>query len=314
MKCLPPEQSFLGLPAEKAIAYEDARAVVIPFGLEASVSYGTGTAKAPSAILQASAQIELYDEQLGYEPYYNNGGIVTLAPVKISESVPTALDQLDQQVSAVLADNKFPLVLGGEHTITVGAIRPFTRQHKDLAVLHFDAHADLRDQYADNPYSHATALRRCLDASAISTLVSCGIRSISAEEIPFLNSNSHRIHMHWAKDKAHWKLDDIVAPLRGKTIYLTFDIDAFDSSVMPATGTPEPGGLFWDDVMAIIAEAAKVGHIVGADVNELSPIQSLHACDFLAAKLVYKILGFSLSKAHSTSKCNNNDKKGTATF
>jgi agmatinase len=163
-----------------------------------------------------------------------------------------------------------------------------------LAILHFDAHADLRDGYDGQHYSHAAALRRCLDAPHV-TLVSCGIRNISAEEIPFLEANRHRIHMHWAKDKKTWDLNDIIAPLRGRPTYITFDVDGFDASLMPATGTPEPGGMFWDEALDIIHAACQATEIVGADVNELAPIPGYHACDFLAAKLVFKILGLTFA-------------------
>ena len=124
-------------------------------------------------------------------------------------------------------------------------------------------------------------------------LVSLGIRNLSESEIPFLEANRHRIHIHWAKDKARWNLAEILKPLRGRPIYLTFDVDGLDGSVMSATGTPEPGGLFWQETIDIIEAASKVGTIVGADINELAPKPNLHACDFLAAKLAYKILAFS---------------------
>jgi agmatinase len=200
----------------------------------------------------------------------------------------------------VLADGKFPLTFGGEHSITAGAIRPFAANYEDLVILHFDAHADLRDGYDGEHYSHAAALRRCLDDDAVANrgehiqLISCGIRNISAEEIPFYEANRHRIHIHWGKDMKRWDMEEIIAPLKGKPIYLTFDVDGFDASLMPATGTPEPGGLFWQEAIDIIAAAAQAGTIVGADVNELAPIPHWHACDFLAAKLAYKILALSL--------------------
>ena len=122
-----------------------------------------------------------------------------------------------------------------------------------------------------------------------------GIRNISAEEIPFLDQNRHRIHIHWGKDRARWNVEEIVAPLKGRPIYLTFDVDGFDASLMPATGTPEPGGLFWQDAMEIIKAASEVGTIIGADINELAPREGLHGCDFLAAKLAYKILNYALT-------------------
>ncbi len=290
MKCLPPEKAFLGLEKIKAVSYDQAQAVIIPFGLEASVSYGHGTARGPEAIIRASHEVELFDEQLWCEPF-RHIGMVTLIEPELVKGQEQALDQLATLVDAVINDRKFPLILGGEHTITAGAIRPFIDQYSDLVILHFDAHADLRDHYQGVHYSHACALRRCLDHQQIN-LVSLGIRNISAEEIPFLESNQDRIHIYWAKDKKQWNIRDITSHLAGRSIYLTFDLDAFDMSIMPATGTPEPGGLFWDEVMPIIEAASQAGRIVGADINELAPIQGLHGCDFLAAKLAYKILSW----------------------
>lgn len=286
---------FLGLDGEdSAGSPEDAKVVVIPFGLEASVSYGSGTAKGPAAILKASHQVELFDEELWCEPFREFGGVATLKETKIAQPLTNAIDQLEHLVQSLLDADKFSFVLGGEHSLTAGAIRPFVRKYPDLAILHFDAHADLRDGYEGEHYSHASALRRVMD-HPIDTLVSIGIRNISAGEIPFLEENRHRIHVHWAKDRQTWEPAAIVAPLKGRPIYVTFDLDGFDSSLMQATGTPEPGGLFWADAVSILRAAAGVSTIVGADVVELAPRPELHACDFLAAKLCYKLLSYALS-------------------
>lgn len=290
---LPSAEGFLGLSPEQAGDPAAARAVVIPFGLEASVSYGGGTAAGPQAMLRASHQVELFDEELWCEPF-TRYGVATVREPAIASSMPAALKQLEKTVSAVVDADRFPLVFGGEHSITAGAIRPFAQRYDNLAILHFDAHADLRDGYDGEHYSHASALRRCLDFEHIE-LVSLGIRNISAEEIPFLEANRSRIHIHWAHQKTSWDLEQILQPLRGRPVYLTFDVDGFDASVMPATGTPEPGGLFWHDVMPVIKAAAQQCNIVGADINELAPRPELHGCDFLAAKLGYKILNYVLS-------------------
>lgn len=288
-----PEKGFLGLEKDDAVSYKDAKAVIIPFGLEASVSYGGGTSKGPKAMIKASHEVELFDEELWCEPY-KNIQVVTLKEPEIKTPLPKALDQLEAIVESVLKDKKFPMVFGGEHSITAGSIRPFAKKYKNLAILHFDAHADLRDGFEGEHYSHASALRRCLDFEHIE-LVSCGIRNISASEIPFLEENKKRIHIHWGKDKATWDIKKIIAPLKGRPVYLTFDIDGMDASIMPATGTPEPGGMLWHDVIPIIREASKICTIVGADVNELAPIKGWHACDFLAAKLAYKILSYAFA-------------------
>ena len=288
MRCMPAEKAFLGLDPKDAVTYEDARAVIIPFGLENSVTYGGGTAQGPAAIIRASHEVELFDEHLWCEPF-RQLGIVTLEEPSIENEIPKALQQLEKIVKQVLDDQKFPFVLGGEHSITIGAIRPIKKKYDNLILLHFDAHADLRNGYHGEHYSHASAIRRCLDQANLK-VVSVGIRNISAEEIPFVEENRERIRIYWGKDKKKWDIDEIVSHLKDLPIYLTFDVDGFDSSVMPATGTPEPGGLFWQDVIEIITAASQVGTIVGADINELAPIPYFHSCDFLVAKLTYKIL------------------------
>lgn len=209
----------------------------------------------------------------------------------IAKKVETALEQLEGEVEKVLKMGKFPLVFGGEHSITAGAIRPYARRYKDLAVLHIDAHADLRDGYDGEHYSHAAALRRVLDHKNVS-VYSFGIRNISQSEIPFLEKNSKRVKIYWAREKTQWNMKEIVKDFKSRNVYVTFDIDGFDASLIPATGTPEPGGLFWDEAMTLIREVARVSNFVGADVNELAPKPNMHGCDFLAAKLAYKILNY----------------------
>lgn len=292
---LDPSEGFLGLEGEDAFTPDAARAVVIPFGLEASVSYGGGTAAGPQAMIDASHEVELFDDEFWCEPF-RGYGVVTQKPATIpANDIPAALDMLETLTGDVLNAGKFPMIFGGEHSITAGSIRPFARKYPDLGILHFDAHADLRDGYDGEHYSHAAALRRCLDFEHI-TLVSCGIRNISAGEIPFLEANRDRIHIHWGRDRKNWDAQQTVEPLKGKHVYVTFDLDGFDASLMPATGTPEPGGLFWDDAMAILKAASDVCTFVGADVNELAPIDHMHGPDFLAAKLAYKIMSYGLYK------------------
>ena len=160
-----------------------------------------------------------------------------------------------------------------------------------ICLLHFDAHADLRESYNGEKFSHASAIKRCLDYPNVS-LISFGIRNISKSEIPFLMKNSSRIKIFWAKDKIKWDLSKFKKLIKNKKVYLTFDVDGLDSSIMPATGTPEPGGLLWDETLNIIKIAAKNSQIVGADINELSPIKGFNSYNFLVAKLAYKILSY----------------------
>ena len=289
-KTLPPEDGFLGLEAENLAGPDKPKAIIIPFGLEATVSYGGGTAKGPEAMMNASHQVELFDEEHWCEPI-NAFQVKTWMEPEIPVKTEDALDLLANLTKQALDEQAFPLTFGGEHSITPGALRPFLEHYPDLALLHFDAHADLRDGYEGEHFSHAAAMRRCLDAPELS-IVSVGIRNISKSEITFLEENRHRIHIHWAKDKKDWDIEKMLAPLKGRPVYVTFDLDGFDASVMPATGTPEPGGLFWEDAMAILKRAAEISTWVGADINELAPKPELHGCDFLAAKLAYKILGY----------------------
>jgi agmatinase len=293
LEYLPAEESFLDPVRADAHDPDAARAVVIPFGLEASVSYGAGTAAGPAAIIAASRQLELYDEELEREPYLEYG-VAALRQPAIAGSVETALDQLSDIVETVAGLGKLPLVLGGEHSLTAGAVRPFARRHPDLAVLQLDAHADLRDGYQGERFSHAAAMRRVLDNPGVS-LISVGIRAISKEEVEFYVANRDRITIHLARDQASWSIEEIVAPLRGRPLYMTFDIDALDASVMPATGTPTPGGLSYLQALAILRAASGAGRVVGADLVELAPIPGLHACDYTAAALAYKMLSYALA-------------------
>jgi agmatinase len=290
---LPAAESFLDPIRADAGDPASARAVVIPFGLEASVSYGGGTRAGPAAILAASQQLELYDDELECEPYLRYGVAAVREP-SIAPPIEAALGQLQALVDAVLNAGKFPFVLGGEHSLTVAPMRALAQRHKDLVVLQLDAHADLRDGYLGEHYSHASAMRRVLDTPGVS-LVSVGIRAVSKGEVEFYEANRDRITIHWAKDQEHWDIAGMIAPLRGRPVYLTFDIDALDGAIMPATGTPTPGGLSYPRALAIVREACKAGTVVGADLVEFAPIQGLHAFDYTAGALAYKMLSYALA-------------------
>ena len=266
------------------------KAVVVPFGLEKTVSYGSGTKNGPKEIIKASHQVELFDEDLNCEPY-KKIGIKTLKPFTIKKNMKEALKQIAKINDSLVTQKLFPLVLGGEHSITPGCIMPFVKKYKNLCLLHFDAHADLKESYNGNKFSHASAIRRCLDNKNVS-LISFGIRNISAGEISYLKKNKKRIKVFWAKDKDKWNLNLFKKLIKNKKVYLTFDVDGFDSSIMPATGTPEPGGLFWNETIKIIKIASKNSKIVGADINELAPIKGFDSYNFLTAKLAYKILAY----------------------
>ena len=287
MKYLSDKKGFLGINNK---FNKKEKAVVVPFGLEKTVSYGSGTKNGPKEIIKASHQVELFDEDLNCEPY-KKIGIKTLKPFTIKKNMKEALKQIAKINDSLITQKFFPLVLGGEHSITPGCIVPFVKKYKNLCLLHFDAHADLRESYNGNKFSHASAIRRCLDYKNVS-LISFGIRNISAGEISYLKKNKKRIKIFWAKDKNKWNLSLFKKLIKNKKVYLTFDVDGFDSSLMPATGTPEPGGMFWDETIKIIKIASKNSEIVGADINELAPIKGFDTYNFLTAKLAYKILAY----------------------
>jgi len=288
MNYLDQKKGFLGFDANQKIKTQ---AVIVPFGLEKTVSYGSGTKEGPKEIIKASHQVELFDEELNKEPY-KEIGIKTLKPFKIKSKLVDALDQLSKINEKILSEKKFPLVLGGEHSITPGSIKPFAKRFKELIILHFDAHADLRESYLGERFSHASAMKRCLDFKNIK-LVSFGIRNLSKSEMDFYNNNKDRIEIFWAKDKRNWDLKKLNDLFKNKNVYITFDVDGLDASIMPATGTPEPGGLFWDEVLPIIKKVCQLSRIVGADINELAPIKKFESYNFLVAKLAYKILSYS---------------------
>ena len=287
MEFLSQKKGFLGCDAAQT---SDSKVIVVPFGLEKTVSYGGGTKNGPKEIIKASHQVELFDEEFNNEPY-KEIGIKTVKPFAIKKDIKKALNQLSQINKKIIDKNKFPLVFGGEHSITPGSIDPLVKKYDELTLLHFDAHADLRESYQGEKFSHASAIKRCLDFENVK-VVSFGIRNLSKPEMDFYNNNRDRIKIFWGKDKKQWDLAQINEFFEGKTVYITFDVDGFDASIMPATGTPEPGGLLWEDVLPIIKKVCKLSNVVGADINELAPIKNFDSYNFLVAKLAYKILAY----------------------
>ena len=228
MNYLSNKNGFLGI--DNKFNFKE-KVVIVPFGLEKTVSYGGGTKNGPKEIIKASHQVELYDEELNCEPY-KEIGIKTLKPFKIDKNINKALDKMASINNEILNKKLFPMTFGGEHSITPGCLKPFVKK------------------------------------------------------------NSSRINIFWAKDKAKWNLNKFKKMIKNKTVYLTFDVDGLDSSIMPATGTPEPGGLLWDETLKIIRIASKNSNIIGADINELAPIKNFNSYNFLVAKLAYKILSY----------------------
>ena len=230
MKYLSNKKGFLGTD-NKSSGKE--KVVVVPFGLEKTVSYGSGTSRGPTEIIKASYQVELFDEDLNKEPY-KSIGIKTLKPFPIKKNIVDALKQIENINKLLIDKKKFPLVLGGEHSLTPGAIRPFVKKFGKLCLLHFDAHADLRNSYNGNKFSHASAIRRCLDNPNVS-IVSFGIRNISSGEISFLKKNKKRIKIFWAKDKLRWNLNQLKKTIRNKNRNLPNEWHIFFCVCQPLT-------------------------------------------------------------------------------
>jgi agmatinase len=285
---MPPE-NFGGLPDEHS-QYATSRAVIFPVPLERTTSYEHGTRNGPAAILAASRNMELYDEELELEPY-KEIGIHTLPAIDTADgTLDEVITEIFTAQLGLLEDDKFTVALGGEHSLTPPLVSASAKKFKNLSVLQIDAHADLRDEYQGNPASHACAMRRVVE---VCPAVQVGIRSLSVEEaqaIPHL-----RTSVYWAKDIARAPMKSWIAKVLSDlspNVYLTIDLDGFDPAFVPATGTPEPGGLDWMQVTSLIRAVADHKKIVGMDVVELLPQPGDHASDFLAAKLVYKCLGY----------------------
>ncbi len=289
-KVIEAQVNFGDLPRELS-RYETARVVVWPVPLERTTTYKHGTNRGPKAIMDASRNMETYDEELGCEVFEKIGGIATVTPLETQEgSLDKVMADLHTGALHFLSDDKFFVMLGGEHSITSPAVAAVAKKFPHLSVLQIDAHADLREAYQDNKWSHASTMRRVVE---ICPAVQVGIRSLSSEEAEIIPQLPTKVF--WAKDIAHRPADEWVARVVDRlteNVYLTVDLDGFDPAYVPATGTPEPGGLNWHQVTLLIREVARKRKIVSMDVVELLPQPGDHASDFLAAKLIYKTLGY----------------------
>jgi len=292
------KSNFLGIEKEFS-TFETSKIVILPAPYESTVSYGGGTKKGPAAILQASHYVEFFDEETKRE-IYQERGIATMAPIDFSKKKDAAAIQfLHNTVSELLSEDKFVVTLGGEHTISAAPIAAYAKKYQDLSVLQFDAHSDLRPEYKGNKYSHASVMARVCEFLDPKRLVQVGIRAQAKEEAVFIRENGiNTYYAHEIRSGKHTRLlrywDDAVAENLTDHVYVTFDVDGFDPSVMPSTGTPEPNGLFWAEVMQCLRKVSQRKKIVGFDVVELAPIKGLHHPDLTAAKLVSKLLNYAL--------------------
>ncbi len=276
---------FLGIE-EKYSAYKNAQTVILPLPYEQTTSYMPGAANGPQAIIDASAYVELYDEELDGEVY--RSGVHTLPPLMFSGEPETDFKKITAHCLQLLDDNKFIVSLGGEHSLSFPLVRAFNEHLGGLSVLQLDAHSDLRASYEGSIYSHASVMRRIFEINR--NIVQIGIRSQCKEEADFIRQ--HKIHTFFAHQMQQKGFPPAAIDILSENVYLTIDVDFFDPSIMPATGTPEPGGFLWNETLAFLKEVFKTKNVVGMDVVELSPQPGLVHPDFLAAKLIYKLLAY----------------------
>jgi len=268
--------------------FESARAVILPVPVDRTTSYVGGTRNGPHEILQASSHMELWDEEMQVDVH--RAGIFTLPEMELPfGELPPLMDEIQRVAGEILSRDKFLVTLGGEHSITPPLVAAAAARHPGLGVLQIDAHGDLRDCYMGTRHNHACAMRRSLDYAASVTQV--GIRSMSTEEAEAAPSLKTTIFYDYSMRREPAWIDRVVETLP-ETVYLTIDVDGFDPAIMPATGTPEPGGLSWYEALALIRATVERRTVVACDVVELSPLPGVMAPNFLCAKLVYKILTY----------------------
>jgi len=275
---------FLEIPKERT-KFSSAKVVVIPVPYEETTSYGKGAKFGPKAILEASKIVEDYDIELGFEPQQKTGGIHTFPFITGKKDIHK---KVFNAIKRALSKDKFFVVLGGEHSISYGAVKATKEFYPNLSVLQFDAHADLRDSYLNNKHSHACIMRRI---SPMCPFVQVGIRSQCLEEKEYIEEYSLEKKVFYAHEYDDSKTAKIVEHLTDN-VYITFDVDCLDPSIMPSTGTPEPGGLLWYQVLKILRLVFKKRNVVGVDIVELAPIRGIHFPEYTIAKLVYKIIGY----------------------
>ena len=283
-------QTFLDTPPEEH-DYESARLVVIPIPYDGTTSFRTGSRYGPAAIIDASRHLEDFDVELGCDP--SASGIFTMPELTPDASGPEwVVEQVRAAVEETLSRNKTPVLIGGEHTIATGAVRACADKYGDLSVLYLDAHADLRESYMGTEWGHASVARRI---SEVCPIVEVGVRSISEEEFQFAQCEQ-RVNIHfWPAEGDEQCLHDAVCRQLSANVYLSIDLDVMDPSIMPAVGTPEPGGMSWWDTVRLIRAVSRNSSIVGFDLVELSPEEGPVACSSTAARLAYKVMGYILT-------------------
>lgn len=276
-------RNFAGI-ADKYAAQETAEVVLLPVPYDVTSTYGKGADKGFDALLDAAENMELYDIETNSEVYREG---IYIAPAVTEDTSPEAMcEAVKKAVQDYLKSGKFVTLFSGEHSVSIGSIAAFKEQYSDLSVLQIDAHSDLRPTYNGSACNHACALH---EASKTTNLVQVGIRSMDRVELPYVNQDNF-FTMYKIRKQVNW-ITELIERL-GKNVYITIDLDAFDPSIMPATGTPEPGGLFWYETLELLKEVMKSKNVVGFDIVELAPIEGATAPDLVAAKLYYKLLSY----------------------
>lgn len=273
---------------EAATSFDASRVAILPVPYEATVSYGGGTGRGPEAILRASAQVELYDEQLGSEPFKT--GLYTDPMLDVTGTTERVVSRIEGRFGELMDAGKWVVMLGGEHAITPGGVAAAVSRHPGLALVQLDAHADLRQDYMGDRWSHAAAMARCLDHHV--PLTAIGIRNYSVEEARWMREGirGYNIIHAWEMEHERW-VEPALEGLDGRPVYLTIDLDYFDPAIIPATGTPEPGGGTWWPTLRFLGALIERANVVACDVVELAPSPGLHHADFTAARLIYKLIG-----------------------
>ncbi|OPY84728.1 MAG: N(1)-aminopropylagmatine ureohydrolase [Smithella sp. PtaU1.Bin162] len=266
---------------------KDSLFVVVPVPYDLTSTYQPGSRRGPTAIIEASTNMELYDEELLKETYL--AGIHTVLPLAVEARGPKQMiNVVHKKISRIASLNKIPVMLGGEHSISFGAVSALKEKYPRLTVLQLDAHADMREAYQGSPYSHASVARRI---SEICPLVQVGIRSMSKEEADFLPQSKVKSYSaDFILENKKW-CETVCRNLSGD-VFISIDLDVFDPSIMPATGTPEPGGIYWKNALSLLKAVSRSCKIRGFDVVELAPIPGIVAPDFMAAKLIYRLMGY----------------------
>ena len=294
---VPVPNTFLALKDPHG-TLEAARVLILPVPLEATVSWGAGTADGPRAIIAASRQVELYDREFDREPALDYG-IHTLPALAIDGDPAVAVAEIAAAVAEAAAGGRLVVVLGGEHTVSAGVNHGLLEAlGGPLTVVQLDAHSDLRDSYEGMPFSHACVARRILEDPRVEQVLQLGVRSVDAEEVAFARASDGRVRVWYAEDihAGGWR-EEFTTRVRGRRVHLTIDVDALDPAIVPATGTPEPDGLSWREALDLISTTTAAGTIVGIDCDELAPQPGLRHADFAVAKLLYKTITYAMNGA-----------------